>query len=82
VVDVLIRGIPEEIVEVLKRRARAHNRSLQGELKELLIESATGGAGLEGATLARRVRKRIEADRGAPFEDDSTDIVRADRDSR
>lgn len=81
-VDVLIRGVPEEVVKVLKRRARAHNRSLQGELKELLIENATGGAEIDGSTLARRVRERIEAERGAPFEDDSTDIVRADRDSR
>lgn len=81
-VDVLIRGVPEETVKALKRRAQARNRSLQGELKELLIKSATGGAEVDGSTLARRVRERIEADRGAPFEDDSTDIVRADRNSR
>ncbi len=80
--DVLIRGVPEEIVEALKRRARAHNRSLQGELRELLIQSATGGARIDGAALARRVRERIEADRGALLEDDSADIIRDDRETR
>ncbi len=80
--DVLIRGVPEEVVEALKRRARAHNRSLQGELRELLIESSgEGAAGLDGAALARRVRERIEAERGAILEDDSADIVRADREA-
>jgi len=82
VTDVLIRGVPEEVVEALKRRARAHNRSLQGELRELLIESSgEGAAGLDGAALARRVRERIEAERGAILEDDSADIVRADREA-
>ncbi|MDQ3636707.1 MAG: Arc family DNA-binding protein [Actinomycetota bacterium] len=80
--DVLIRGVPEEVVEALKRRARAHNRSLQGELRELLIESSGEGAtGVDGAALARRVRERIEAERGAILEDDSADIVRADREA-
>lgn len=79
--DVLIRGVPEETVEVLKRRAREHNRSLQGELRELLIASAAEER-LDGAALAREVRRRIEEDRGVPFEDDSANIVRADRDSR
>ncbi len=80
--DVLIRGVPEEVVEALKRRARAHNRSLQGELRELLIESAgEGAAGLDGAALARWVRERIEAKRGVILEDDSADIVRADREA-
>lgn len=81
VTDVLIRGVPEEVVEALKRRARAHNRSLQGELRELLIESSGEGAGFDGAALARRVRERIEAERGAILEDDSADIVRADREA-
>jgi plasmid stability protein len=79
--DVLIRGVPEKTVEALKRRAREHNRSLQGELRELLIASVSEER-FDGATLALEVRRRIEEDRGAPFEDDSADIVRADRESR
>lgn len=79
--DVLIRGVPEEVVEAFKRRARAHNRSLQGELRELLIRDAAGEA-VDGAALARRVRERIAADLGGPLADDSVDLVRADRDGR
>ena len=80
--DVLIRGVPEEVVEALKRRARARHRSLQGELRELLIESAGETTRLDGAALARRVRERIEAERGAILDDDSAGLVRADREAR
>lgn len=78
-VDVLIRGVPEETMAALKRRAR--NRSLQGELRGLLISSAGQGQ-VDGAALARRVRKRIEEERGSALDGDSTEIARADRDSR
>lgn len=78
--DVLIRGIPEDVVEALKKRAQEHNRSLQGELRELLVRSA-GGAEIDAAALAREVRRRIEQEKGV-FEDDSTDILRTDRDAR
>ncbi len=78
----MIRGVPEETVEALKRRARARNRSLQGELRELLVRSAEGGTALDGAALAREVRHRIREERGGDLEDDSADVVRTDRDSR
>lgn len=77
----MIRGVPEEVVEALKRRARARNRSLQGELRELLIRDVAR-APVDGAALAWRVRERILADRGSPLPDDSVDLVRADRDGR
>ncbi len=80
--DVLIRNVPAETVKALKRRAQAHNRSLQGELMEVLIEVATREVKPNGAALAREVRERIEEERGGAFSDDSADIVRADRDSR
>ena len=79
--DVLIRGVPEDVLDRLKRRAAAHNRSLQGELRELLIRSAEEAV-VDGAALAREVRERIAERRGAPFDTDSTDLIRADRDSR
>lgn len=80
-VDVLIRGVPEETVSALKRRARAHNRSLQGELRGVLISTAEQGQ-VDGAALARRVRDRIAKERGSALDGDSTELVRADRDSR
>ncbi len=79
--DVLIRGVPEDVLDRLKRRAAAHNRSLQGELRELLIRSAEEAV-VDGAALAREVRERIAERRGDPFDADSTDLIRADRDSR
>ena len=79
--DVLIRGVPEEVLDRLKRRAAAHNRSLQGELRELLIRSAEEAV-VDGAALAREVRERIAERRGGPFDTDSADLIRADRDSR
>ena len=79
--DVLIRGVPEDVLDRLKRRAVAHNRSLQGELRELLIRSAEEAV-VDGAALAREVRERIAERRGGLFDTDSTDLIRADRDSR
>ena len=79
--DVLIRGVPEDVLDRLKRRAAAHNRSLQGELRELLIRSAEEAV-VDGAALARAVRERIAERRGGLFDTDSTDLIRADRDSR
>jgi plasmid stability protein len=35
-----IRDVPEQTIEQLKRRARRHHRSLQGELQALLEEAA------------------------------------------
>lgn len=35
-----VRDVPPEVLAALKRRARRHHRSLQGELRELLSEVA------------------------------------------
>jgi plasmid stability protein len=35
-----IRDVPEHVVEALKRRAKLHHRSLQGELLVVLEEAA------------------------------------------
>ncbi len=80
--DVLIRGVSDEVLEKLKRRAAENNRSLQGELKEILSESARREArsGVDAVELARRVKEKIAARNGGPFETDSTDIIREYRD--
>lgn len=38
--SVHIKDVPEETIERLKRLARAHHRSLQGELRHILQQSA------------------------------------------
>ena len=35
-----IRDVPEETIRALKRRARAHHRSVQGEIRAILDEAA------------------------------------------
>lgn len=37
--QILVRGLDDEVVEILKARAREHRRSLQAEVK-LLLEAA------------------------------------------
>lgn len=39
--DVLLRGLPEDVVERLKKRAEINNRSLQAELREILEREAS-----------------------------------------
>lgn len=36
-----IRDLPEDVVDALKRRAKRHNRSLQGELRQILVTEAS-----------------------------------------
>ncbi len=43
-----IRAVPEQTIERLKRRARRHHRSLQGELQALLEEAAKQGVSDDG----------------------------------
>ncbi len=51
-----IRNVDDAIVARLKERARTHNRSLQGELRQILKEAALGpSAGAEGP-----VRRKLE----------------------
>lgn len=42
-----IRNVPSEVVEALKRRAKANHRSLQGELLVALEEAAAKAPPLE-----------------------------------
>ena len=50
-----IRNVDDAIVARLKERARAHHRSLQGELREILKEAALGPLAGAGP-----VRRRLE----------------------
>ncbi len=82
--DVLVRGVPDEVLERLKKRAASHNRSLQGELKEILTRTSREEPRREvdAVEAARRIKEKIAARHGGPFETDSTDIIREYRDSR
>ena len=58
-----IRDVPEQTIERLKRRARRHHRSLQGELQFLLEEAAKQAASGESSEFSLyTVRTRGDQD--------------------
>lgn len=74
--DVLIRNIDEDILEKLKKKAAANNRSLQAELKSLL-EIHAGPDIEEVRAMARESIRKYKAE-GRKFSD-STKEIREDR---
>ncbi len=76
--DVLIRNLPEDLVAKLKARASANNRSLQAELTSILTAAAKP-TWQEWLAEAAEFRERSKE---WGITDDSTDLIREDRDSR
>ncbi|VVB64736.1 Uncharacterised protein [uncultured archaeon] len=72
--QILVRNLDDAAVERLKSRAKAHGRSLQAEAKEILEQSARIDVA-EARKLVDRIRRSFE---GRKF-DDSTELVREDR---
>jgi antitoxin FitA len=74
--QVLVRQLDDKVVERLKKRAKAHGRSLQSEVKMILEEAVPDyeGAWKRIEALRRRLRKS-----GRTFSD-SVDLIREDRD--
>ncbi len=75
--NLTIRNLDDEVVAKLKARAKAHHRSLEAELREILT-----------TIVGRRAREDFlaRADRIAAMtpdvaQTDSTEIIREDRDS-
>lgn len=73
--SVTIRNLDGDVVEALKRRARANNRSLEGELRQLLTDAARRAAAPNPRTLAERIAT-MTPDRP---QSDSVDLLRKDR---
>jgi plasmid stability protein len=57
--QVLVRGLDDTTVELLKQRAMSNGRSLQAELKAILEEQARMAHKAEARALAARIRRRI-----------------------
>lgn len=75
-VDLSIKNVPEELAEYLRKRAERNNRSLQGELLTILQETAKPD--VISVDDAEERLKTLELETG----DESTIIVREDRDAR
>jgi plasmid stability protein len=56
--DVLIRSLDSQTLNRLKRQAKQHGRSLQGELRTIL-ENAAGLSVAEALEVARGWRKKL-----------------------
>lgn len=73
--QVLVRDLPDELVERLKIQAAAHGRSLEAHLR-LILEDASGFDRDEFVALADTV---AESTRGRA-QSDAADVIRASRD--
>jgi plasmid stability protein len=71
-----IRNLDDAVVERLKQRARANDRSLEAEVRQMLTQ---GAERMSRAELVRRAEEMAERTRGR-IRGDSTDLVREDRD--
>jgi plasmid stability protein len=75
--DVLIRNLDDEIVRQLKASAKAHRRSLQAEIHDVL-RRASGRRLAETRRLSTAWLKRL----GGSRHSDSAALIREDRDRR
>jgi plasmid stability protein len=75
--DVLIRDLPEATLDLLKRRAAQHRRSLQQELHSILQVAAAQPGERTAAEVAEAIRTRL-AGSGRTFID-SVSLLREDR---
>ncbi len=75
--QLLVRDVPQDIVEALKHRAAKHGRSAEAEHRLILEETLRPGRSdfwERAAKLRDEMRGRILTD--------STDLIRQDRDER
>jgi plasmid stability protein len=79
-----VRGIPKAVHETLRKRAKLHHRSLNGELLEILTDHAERERSRQQLKWViprlRRMRERIA--RKCPHASDCVQLIREDRDSR
>ena len=75
--NLTIRNLDDKVVRTLKAQAKAHNRSLEAELRRILEEAATLQANL---TAFREKADRIRARTSGRLRSDSTQLIREDRD--
>jgi plasmid stability protein len=75
--QVIVRNLDDRVVSSLKFKAEFHGHSLEQELREILKRAAELTPQEKLALV-----DRIAARQKRPLEDDSTDLIREDRDSR
>jgi plasmid stability protein len=73
--NITIRNLDDDVVEELRARAKAHHRSLEAELRQILSDAARRPAMDELRALA----EHIAALTPATAQEDSTALIREDR---
>ena len=73
--DVLIRGLELDVLDILKIRAKANNRSLQSELQTILTEAARKQT-VDARQVAAKIRRELQGRK----QTDSAKLLREDRD--
>jgi antitoxin FitA len=75
--QLLVRNVPLDVVQELKRQAAAHGRSTEAEIRSILEESLRPGR----AGFQERAARLREETRGRVLTN-STDLIRQGRDGR
>jgi len=75
--QLLVRNVPQDVVEALKRRAAEHGRSAEAEHRVILEEALRAGR----AGFWERAAALREETRGRHLTN-STELIRQDRDER
>jgi plasmid stability protein len=76
-VNLSVKNVPDDVAEKLRLRAKANNRSLQGELLAVLQEAVSSPSKLSAAELLQVVRESgLRSPREAAI------AIRATRDAR
>jgi plasmid stability protein len=78
--QILVRDLDDALVARLKERARLNHRSLQGEVKAILEETAPLATRSEALAIVDKWQRYWE-EKGKTFSD-SADLIRDDRDRR
>jgi plasmid stability protein len=75
--QLLVRDVPRDVVEALKRQASSHGRSAEAEHRDILEKALLAGR----AAFRERAARLREETRGR-IEGESAALIREDRDRR
>jgi plasmid stability protein len=76
--NALVRDLDDAVYERLKARAAGNNRSLEAELREILVAASRQVSAAAARARAAEIRQRLS---GRPHSD-SAGLIREDRDRR
>ncbi|MGA8346774.1 MAG: hypothetical protein WB773_03045 [Isosphaeraceae bacterium] len=76
--NALVRNLDDQVYERLKARAVGNNRSLEAELREILVAASKQVSMAEARARAAEIRQRLSG----RTHSDSAELIREDRDTR